>query len=158
VISALGIDSGRITGHSEIDDPLVDWGEKRKILIKKGPARRKVKIRTLENPRCVTRLRRKGRQPPRVPRVYAVQPAMELGAGVLDVFVGALFGGFGFSFGVSVRLEEANRYDEIHGLTVLGRFAGSARGATRSEPFSGRQFLSCSSQVNGQIVWGPGAG
>jgi len=49
---------------------------------------------------------------------------MELGAGVFDVFLGALFGGFSFGFGVSVRLEEANRFDKTHGLAVLGRFAG----------------------------------
>ena len=65
---------------------------------------------------------------------------MELGACVLDVFVGALFGGFGFGFGVGVRLEEANRFDEIHGLAVLGRFAGSARGATRSAPLVDDSF------------------
>jgi len=65
-------------------------------------------------------------RPPRraPPRIDDVQPAMELRAGVLDVFAGALFGGFGFGSGVGVRLEQVNRFDEIHGLAVLGRFAG----------------------------------
>ncbi len=54
---------------------------------------------------------------------------MELGTGVLDVFVGALFGGFGFGLGVGVRLEEANRFDEIHGPAALGRFAGGGSAA-----------------------------
>ena len=60
----------------------------------------------------------------RAPRIDDVQRAKKLGAGVLDVFMGAPLGGFGFGFGVGVGLELMNRFDEIHGLAVLGRFAG----------------------------------